>query len=100
MLPWLTDSTEALDALFAELAAAGATSATVLLLHLRPGAREWFGRRLAGAYPVLVPRYRELYARGSYVRKAYRERLGERVAPLLRRHGLAPKTRYGARSGR
>ncbi|HEY3472820.1 MAG TPA: intein-containing Rv2578c family radical SAM protein, partial [Amycolatopsis sp.] len=97
VLPWLTDSAEALDALFARLAEAGATSATVIPLHLRPGAREWFGRWLAGAYPALVPRYRELYARGSYLPKAYRERLGERVAPLLRRHGLAPKTASDAR---
>ena len=63
---------------------------TAFALHLRPGAREWFGRWLAGSYPALVPRYRELYARGSYVRKAYRERLAARVGPLLRRHGLAP----------
>jgi DNA repair photolyase len=91
VLPWLTDSPDALDALFAQLAEAGATSATVLPLHLRPGAREWFGRWLADAYPALVPRYRELYARGSYVQKAYRERLGQRVAPLLRRHGLATR---------
>ena len=70
---------------------------TVIPLHLRPGAREWFGRWLAGTYPALVPRYRELYAKGSYVQKAYRERLGERVAPLLRRHGLAPKTGYDPR---
>ncbi|MFI5586695.1 intein-containing Rv2578c family radical SAM protein [Amycolatopsis sp. NPDC051758] len=97
VLPWLTDSAEALDALFAQLADAGASSVTVIPLHLRPGAREWFGRWLAGSYPALVPRYRELYARGSYVQKAYRERLGERVAPLLRRHGLAPKTGYDAR---
>ncbi len=97
VLPWLTDSAEALDALFAQLAAAGAASATVIPLHLRPGAREWFGRWLAGTYPALVPRYRELYARGSYVPRAYRERLGERVAPLLRRHGLAPKTGFEAR---
>ncbi|WP_309236095.1 intein-containing Rv2578c family radical SAM protein [Amycolatopsis sp. SID8362] len=97
VLPWLTDSAEALDALFAQLADVGASSVTVFPLHLRPGAREWFGRWLAGSYPALVPRYRELYARGSYVQKAYRERLAERVAPLLRRHGLAPKTGYDPR---
>ena len=100
VLPWLTDSAEALDALFAKLADAGASSVTVIPLHLRPGAREWFGRWLAGTYPALVPRYRELYARGSYVSKPYRERLGERVAPLLRRHGLAPRTGYDTRSPR
>jgi hypothetical protein len=69
----------------------------VFPLHLRPGAREWFGRWLAGSYPALVPRYRELYARGSYVQRAYRERLAARVAPLLRRHGLAPEAGYDPR---
>ncbi len=98
VLPWLTDSVEALDAMFAQLADVGVSSVTVFPLHLRPGAREWFGRWLAGTYPALVPRYRELYARGSYVSKAYRSHLAERVAPLLRRHGLAPRTGYDPRS--
>lgn len=97
VLPWLTDSEEALDALFARLADVGATSVTAFALHLRPGAREWFGRWLADSHPELVPRYRELYARGSYVRKAYREGLAERVGPLLRRHGLDRKSDFGAR---
>ncbi|MEU4526499.1 intein-containing Rv2578c family radical SAM protein [Amycolatopsis sp. NPDC024027] len=97
VLPWLTDSEEALDALFAQLADVGATSVTAFALHLRPGAREWFGRWLAGSHPELVPRYRELYARGSYVRKAYREGLAERVGPLLRRHGLDRKPGFEAR---
>ncbi|SEC35605.1 intein C-terminal splicing region/intein N-terminal splicing region [Amycolatopsis tolypomycina] len=98
VLPWLTDSEEALDALFARLADVGATSVTAFALHLRPGAREWFGRWLAGTHPELVPRYRELYARGSYVRKAYREGLAERVGPLLRRHGLDRKSGFDARA--
>ncbi|MBE8516666.1 hypothetical protein ILP97_03885 [Amycolatopsis sp. H6(2020)] len=70
---------------------------TAFALHLRPGAREWFGRWLAGTHPELVPRYRELYARGSYVRKAYREGLAARVGPLLRRHGLDRKSGFEAR---
>lgn len=94
VLPYLTDSAEALDALFAELAEAGATSATVLPLHLRPGAREWFASWLARTYPALVPKYRRLYARGSYVDPGYRERLAARAGPLLRRHGLAPRTAH------
>ncbi|SFQ51550.1 intein C-terminal splicing region/intein N-terminal splicing region [Amycolatopsis arida] len=88
VLPELTDSTEALDALLGEIAAAGATGVTVLPLHLRPGAREWFGRWLARRHPELVPRYRRLYARGSYLPAEYRRRLADRVAPLVRRHGL------------
>ncbi|MDQ0380739.1 intein-containing Rv2578c family radical SAM protein [Amycolatopsis thermophila] len=88
VLPGLTDTEEALDPLFAEIAAAGATRATVLALHLRPGAREWFGRWLGAHRPDLAERYREIYGRGSYAMPAYRRALSARVAPLLRRHGL------------
>ena len=89
VLPGLTDSVAALDELLAAVAEAGATSATVLALHLRPGAREWYARWLAGDHPELVERYRELYRRGSYVDGSYRRLLAARVGPLLRRHGFA-----------
>ncbi|MGQ0575244.1 MAG: Rv2578c family radical SAM protein [Pseudonocardia sp.] len=88
VLPLLTDSVEALDGLLAEVAVAGATGASVLALHLRPGAREWFLAWLAREHPALVEPYGRLYRRGAYVDPAYRRMLGERVAPLLRRHGL------------
>ncbi len=89
VLPLLTDSPEALDALLARIAAAGASGATVMALHLRRGTREWFTAWLAREHPALVPRYERLYRRGAYVDPAYRRALAERVAPLLRRHGLA-----------
>jgi DNA repair photolyase len=88
VLPALTDGEESLDALLAAIAAAGATGVTVLPLHLRPGTREWFATWLGREHPALVPRYRELYARGSYVDKGYRRWLAGRVGRLLRRHGL------------
>jgi DNA repair photolyase len=89
VLPGLTDSTEQLDALLAEIADAGATSATVLALHLRPGAREWYAQWVAREHPELVPRYREIYGRGSYASGRYQRLLTARVGPLLRRHGFA-----------
>jgi DNA repair photolyase len=89
VLPLLTDSTEVLDALLGRIAAAGATGVSVLALHLRPGTREWFLAWLAREYPRLVEPYGRLYRRGSYVDAEYRRALGARVAPLLRRHGLA-----------
>ncbi|HEY3893871.1 MAG TPA: Rv2578c family radical SAM protein [Pseudonocardiaceae bacterium] len=92
VLPWLTDSTEQLDRLLAQIAAAGATGATVLALHLRPGTKEWFLRQLGRHHPELVPRYQQLYARGSQAGGGYRQRLADRVAPLLRRHGLDRRT--------
>ncbi|WP_291413397.1 radical SAM protein [Actinophytocola sp.] len=91
VLPGLTDSIERLDELLAAIAEAGATGVTVLPLHLRPGAREWFAAWLSREHPELVPSYRQIYARGSDADIRYRRWLGRRVGPLLRRHGLAPK---------
>jgi DNA repair photolyase len=88
VLPWLTDTADALEPLLAALAEAGATGATVLALHLRPGAREWYFDWLARHRPGLVGRYRRLYGRGSYVDAEYRQELHERVQPLLRRYGF------------
>jgi DNA repair photolyase len=88
VLPGLTDGVEHLDAALAAIAAAGASGVTVIPLHLRPGAREWFMASLAGAHPGLVPRYQQLYARRAYVTAEYRTWLSQRVAPLLARHGL------------
>jgi hypothetical protein len=88
VLPGLTDSDASLDALLGEIAAAGAAGASVLALHLRPGTREWFHAWLSREHPDLLERYAELYRRGAYVGKAYRQDLASRVEPLLRRHGL------------
>jgi hypothetical protein len=48
----------------------------------------WFVAWLAREHPGLVEPYARLYRRGAYVDPEYRRALGERVAPLLRRHGL------------
>jgi DNA repair photolyase len=96
VLPWLTDGDAELDAALARLADAGATGVTVIPLHLRPGAREWFFTWLEREHPELVPRYRHLYRRGAYVPAEYRNWLRERVRPLLDRHGFGPSA---ARTG-
>ncbi len=88
VLPWITDSTDDLDVLLGRIAAAGATGATVLPLHLRPGAREWYLGWVERHRSDLLPRYQALYAGGSYAAGWYRDRLAARVAPLLARHGL------------
>jgi DNA repair photolyase len=98
ILPGLTDSVDQLDRLLAAIADAGATGVTVLPLHLRPGTREWFASWLGREHPDLVPTYRELYGTGSYVDRRYRQLLGNRVGPLLRRHGLAAKPGTAART--
>ena len=88
VLPLLTDSAEALDALLGRIAMAGATGAGVTALHLKPGTRPWFTEWLTREHPRLVEPYARLYRRGAYADAEYRRALGERVAPLLRRHGL------------
>ncbi len=89
VLPHLTDSVAALDALLGEVAAAGATGVSVVALHLRPGTREWFLAWLAREHPGLVDTYAHLYRSGAYVDRAYRRLLAQRWEPLVRRHGLA-----------
>jgi DNA repair photolyase len=88
VLPGLTDTVEQLDTAIGAVASAGATGVTVIPLHLRPGAREWFMAWLAGAHPELMQRYQQLYSRRAYVPAEYRRWLSRRVAPLLAKHGL------------
>ena len=88
VLPGLTDRLADLDAALRAIAEAGATGVTVVPLHLRPGAREWFSAWLAREHPQLVPRYQQLYRRGAVVAPEYRTWLEQRVAPLLARYGL------------
>jgi DNA repair photolyase len=97
VLPGLTDGIPVLDAALAAIAAAGATGVTVIPLHLRPGAREWFMAWLTEAHPELLPRYGQLYARRAYVPAEYRAWLQRRVAPLLRKHGLDRQSGGSAR---
>jgi len=88
ILPGLTDTDESIEATVAAIARSGAASITPLPLHLRPGAREWYMQWLSREFPELLPRYRELYGRGSYARKAYQEEVVARVRDAARRHGL------------
>jgi DNA repair photolyase len=91
ILPMITDSDEQLDHVLGEIAAAGATVATVFALHLRPGAREWFMRYLEDHHPHLVEAYGELYRKGSYVTRSYATDLARRSSVLLRKYGLDRK---------
>ncbi|RUQ81772.1 Rv2578c family radical SAM protein [Labedella gwakjiensis] len=88
VLPWLTDTTEHLDAAMRRIAAAGATSVLYSALYLKPGVKPWFMHWLERTHPELVPRYREMYSAGSYAPKAYRQWLANRIRPLIRAHGL------------
>ncbi len=89
ILPGLSDSPEQIDETVRELAAAGAANVTPLVLHLRPGAREWYRAWLQREHPELVRMYARLYREGSYLPKSYQREVLDRVAEAKRRHGMA-----------
>ena len=97
ILPHLTDSPEQLDATVRVIAEAGARSISPLVLHLRPGAREWYLGWLEREHPELLPRYGELYGRGAYAPKSYQAGIAARVARLARRYGIGRATPAQAR---
>ncbi|GAA3710381.1 Rv2578c family radical SAM protein [Nonomuraea antimicrobica] len=97
ILPYLTDSPAQLDRTVKEIAEAGATHLAPIVLHLRPGAREWWLSWLSREHPRLMPRYLELYGRGAYAPKAYQERVTGLVKELAERHGVGRATPAMAR---
>lgn len=88
ILPGLTDSVEQIERTVAAIAEAGAQRLTPIVLHLRPGAREWYRAWLEREHPRLVPLYRELYGGGSYARASYQRIVTSVVREIAARHGL------------
>ncbi|MFI7007689.1 Rv2578c family radical SAM protein [Streptomyces sp. NPDC050145] len=90
VIPFLGDRPEQLRATVRAVAQAGATSVTPLVLHLRPGAREWFMAWLGRHHPYLVRRYERLYAEGAYAPKWYQRRVTRQVHELAEEFGIGP----------
>jgi DNA repair photolyase len=97
IVPFLSDSPAQLEQSVRQIAAAGATHVSPIVLHLRTGAREWFLRWLRERHPELVQPYAELYGRGSYAPASYQRQLGDRVAELAREYGIGRATPRQAR---
>ncbi|MDQ1586206.1 MAG: hypothetical protein QOH80_1571 [Actinomycetota bacterium] len=88
VLPFLTDSDEHIEATVKAIAASGASHVSPIVLHLRPGAREWWQAWLRREHPELVGRYAALYGERAYVPKAYQQDVTARVHAAARRHGV------------
>jgi DNA repair photolyase len=97
VLPFLTDSPGQLDATVRLIAEAGAASVTPIVLHLRPGAREWYLRWLSENFPELVDRYLSLYGSGAYAPKAYQSQIARQVSELARRYRVGQASPAAAR---
>ncbi|MFI6859581.1 Rv2578c family radical SAM protein [Streptomyces sp. NPDC050421] len=98
VIPYLGDRPDQLRATVRAIAAAGATSVTPLVLHLRPGAREWFMEWLGRHHPHLVRRYERLYADGAYAPTWYQRRITRLVHELATEYGIGPSHRGAPRA--
>ncbi len=97
VLPYLTDSPADLDRAVRDIAAAGATHVSPIVLHLRPGAREWFLGWLRDCYPDMVPAYAQLYGNRAYAPASYQQSISERVAALAKKYRVGKTSPAGAR---
>jgi DNA repair photolyase len=88
VVPFLSDSPAQLDAAVSQIAAAGATHVSPIVLHLRPGTREWFFRWLGAHHPGLVGRYLDLYGRSAYAPKSYQAKIAGQVRELADKHRI------------
>jgi len=88
VVPFLSDSPAQLEAAVSQIAAAGATGVTPIVLHLRPGTREWFFRWLGAHHPGLVGRYLDLYGRSAYAPKPYQARISGQVRELADKYAV------------
>jgi len=96
VVPFLSDSPAQLDAAVSQIAAVGATHVMPIVLHLRPGTREWFFRWLGAHHPGLVGRYLDLYGRSAYAPKSYQARIAGQVRELADKHGIGrPRPGFG-----
>jgi DNA repair photolyase len=96
VIPFLSDSPAQLEAAVSRIAAAGATQVTPIVLHLRPGTRDWFFGWLRASHPELVGRYLDLYGRSAYAPKAYQARISGQVRELADKHGIGrPRPGFG-----
>jgi DNA repair photolyase len=97
VVPFLSDSPAQLDETVRQIAATGAHHVMPIVLHLRPGTREWFFAWLRAQHPELVGRYLELYGHGAYAPKAYQNRIAGQVRELAEKYSIG---RPGPGSGR
>ncbi len=88
ILPGLTDTEDVIDRTVAAIAASGAVSITPIVLHLRPGAREWYLGWIQQNYPDLMPLYARLYRERAYVSPDYQRLVTARVRRACRRYGV------------
>jgi len=93
VLPAITDDEPSLDRLLGEVAGAGVRRMFMNVLFLRSPTKEKYLRWLAQEFRRYLEAYERAYAGRVYLRGPYRERLGEMVRRLKRKHGFIDEER-------
>ena len=89
VLPGITDSPQAIDALVRAVKSVDASYLGACALRLQRTARERYLPFIAAEFPELAARYRGAYARGHQVNQRYRDGLRARFANVCARHGVS-----------
>ncbi|MBI2887712.1 MAG: radical SAM protein [Chloroflexi bacterium] len=86
IMPGLTDSEESIEGVIRAAAQHGAQSLAPVVLHLRPGTKEWFMPWLREMFPGLLETYARLYPRRyAYTPQEFQERIHKLVRHLMKK---------------
>lgn len=88
LLPGITDTPSALDAMVSRAREANASFFAAQPLFLKPCSRETFLRFIREYFPELEASYHKRYDVEAFVSKAYRKRMADLVYAATRKHGL------------
>jgi DNA repair photolyase len=92
LLPGITDSEAAIDAMAKRAKEAGASFFAAQPLFLKACSRPTFFRFVEENFPKLKEEYAARFAKDDFAAGPYRRELEERVARVCRRHGLAARS--------
>ena len=99
IIPGLSDDPASLEAVIKMAVDYGAHFINPIVLHLRPGAKEWFMAEMERKYPDLVATFAQIYRASSYAPADYQERMQELAGRLKRKWGVAERYIPPVRTG-
>ena len=91
LMPGITDTPRALEAMARRAKKAGASFFASQPLFLKPCSRPVFLRFVREHFPELEAMYAARYGEKAFVSKAYQERAGALVRAVVRKHGLGSR---------
>lgn len=97
LMPGITDTREALEAMARKAQRAGASFFAAQPLFLKPCSRPVFLRFVREHFPALEEQYEARYRDRAFVSKAYHERMRSMVQAVTRKYGLGQRFVEGAR---